>query len=61
MDSKGKGLKIVLKDERLSDFLQNRAYLDINRETGEIDFCLGKTVKEAGEICRRMLEESKTL
>lgn len=48
--------KVKQNQERVIDFFNDKPYLDINKEKEEIDFCLGKNLKEAGEICKQIIQ-----
>lgn len=44
--------------ENMQKFLADESYLEI-RPTGEVDFCLGKTVEEASQIFKQYLNVQK--
>lgn len=58
------GTVIKQKEERILQLFNDEPYLDIVRQAGkdgdesicEVDFCLGKNLKEAGAICLKIIQ-----
>ena len=54
-------MEIVVKqnEERILALFNDEPYLDIDNSNPKlrvIDFCLGKNLKEAGEICLKIIQ-----
>lgn len=51
-------MKVILKEKNVEKFLQDKPYLEYSKAKQEIDFCLGQSKKEAGNICRKIVEKT---
>lgn len=49
-------VKIVLQPQNSQKFFNNVAYFEAQED--QVDYCLGETEKDAGEICKKLLDFS---
>jgi len=48
-------MNIKIKDHNVNKVINDIPYVEFDTDSDTIDFCLGKTLKEGGEICRQIL------
>ena len=52
-------MKVEIKEHNIKKVLNDVAYIEFDDKNDSVDYCLGSSLKESGEICRLLLNYQK--
>ncbi len=52
-------MKIKIKEHNINKWKNDTPYIEYDEKDDSLDYCLGKTLKEGGDICRQIVSYRK--